>query len=93
MGKWIKLDNPTTNATKAATRMWVSDDGRVFMHADLVGQHANALFLCASFDGVEIVLDGQETYFPAGWLADETPEYCEELLSIAGRVMAVAKGD
>ena len=73
----VSLDHlPPSKAKKVpkwARRAALAPDGTVFIPSVIAGSEMS-VFLCASFDGTPVLVDGKHTYYSADWISREFPE-------------------
>ncbi len=78
--QWIEVDNlPGKNIPKWRRSVGLSSDGVVFVPAAMGGNESE-VFLCAGYDGTQVVQYLNHVYVPADWLAAEfkaTAEACK----------------
>lgn len=70
-GTWIKHHPPYPRPSTWRAwmgRSWVSPDRRVFINSKFAGERS---ILSASWDGVEMMTDGDEVYLPIDWFIKE----------------------
>ena len=76
---WVEAQPPLSAKGKCPkwTRMaGVLEDGRVFVPA-IIAATEQKVWLCASFDGVGMLRDGQHNYYPVDWIIKEFPQVRE----------------
>lgn len=66
--------------------------GQVYVPA-VLGGNEEAVFLCASFDGVSVVAVDDHVYVPAEWMAKEHPDAAPACRRIVGYVRAAHAGE
>ena len=90
-GTWYEVSNGETRDKKLALwmrKVWLGDDGKLFVPSVFFSGNPNVTFICASSDGAATIMSGKHLYYDADWVKREKPETAATIDKIRARLGA-----